>query len=185
MLPAPEDLRPGDFLLYRGKGPASLVIKAVTASVYTHVEQYDGGAMSWASRDGIGVDRYPLRYDDLALAVRFRESAPFSMAGARRYWVASIGKGYDWIGLAISRVPRWQGGAREEDKEFCSEAATRAARFGIAEKLGLRYSVAKGMSGQVRDTLKAMGYDPFNGKNADGVYPGMFADCPFLEEVTR
>lgn len=182
---APEDIRPGDFLLYRGNGPASWLIKLATASRYTHIEQYDGRGQSWASRDGIGVGLYDTRYNDLSLVLRVRSgSVPFDMAGARRYWTSANGRAYDWPGLVVSRWPSLQGGVDEEEKEFCSEAATRAFRFGIAEALGLRMRTAKGGSREAREVLARLGKDPFNGENADAIFPGLFPRCPFLEEVT-
>lgn len=179
-----DQIRAGDFLLYRGNGPASWVIKALTASRYTHIEQYDGRGQSWASRDGIGVGLYDARTNDLSLVLRVRtEMVPFDMAGARRYWASANGRGYDWCGLAVSRFPSLQGGVDEEEKEFCSEAATRAFRFGIAEALGLRLPTRNG-SRQAREVLARLGRDPFNGENADAIFPGMFPRCAFLEEVT-
>jgi len=153
-----------------------------TASRYSHIEQYDGRGFSWASRDGIGVGRYEVRLDGLAMVLRVRDSVPFSIAGARRYWTAVEGVKYDWRGLAVSRFPALQGGAHEDDKLFCSEAATRALRVATADKLGLRIPLTDGK--RIKATLTAMGYDPFNGENADAIFPGMFPRCALLKEVT-
>jgi hypothetical protein len=119
----------------------------------------------------------------MAIALRVRQHYLFLMDGVCSYWTANDGKPYDWIGLLVSRLPKLHGRANEEAKLFCSEAATRAARFGAAERLGLRLDPTTG-GAEAKRYLTRLGLDLFNGANADGIYPGLFALCPFLEEVT-
>lgn len=173
------EIEAGDVLLYRGGlGPFSLVIRLVTASVYTHVEMFDGagaeaGPMSWASRDGIGVGRYPFRRDGLALALRPR--LPFNVEAARRFWRAADGEPYDWAGLAVSRLPLLQNRSADERAQFCSEAMARACRHGFGAALDP--PVVEGN----RRALAIRGADPFNGAPAEAIHPGAFAWCPFFE----
>lgn len=172
-------LEPGDVLLYSGRGPMSLVIRLVTASRYTHVEMFDGldaaGApRAWASRDGIGVGRYPFRRDGLALALRIAPGIPFDLDGARDFWRQADGEPYDWPGLAVSRFPSLQGRSGDERAQFCSEAMTRAVRHGVARATGI--VPARGFAQLLADA----GRDPFNGSPAEAIHPGAFAWCPFF-----
>lgn len=169
-----EALAPGDVLLYSGRGPFSLGIRLVTASRYTHVEMFDGDGASWASRDRIGVGRYPLRTDGLALALRIHPAVPFDLEGARAFWQAADGEPYDWPGLAVSRLPFLQNRTSDERAQFCSEAMTRALRFGIARATGV--AVGRGMG----QALALRGFDPFAGAPAEAIHPGAFAWCPFF-----
>ena len=167
-------LQPGDVLLYSGAGPMSLGIRLVTASRYTHVEMFDGGGASWASRDWIGVGRYPLRTDGLALALRMHPSVPFDLEGARAFWRDADGEPYDWPGLVVSRLPWLQSRTSDERAQFCSEALTRAVRFGIARATGV--PAGRGMG----QALAVRGFDPFAGAPAEAIHPGAFAWCPFF-----
>lgn len=172
------ELRPGDVLLYRGRSLFSLAIRLVTASVYTHVEAFDGvdadGApMAWASRDGIGVGRYPFRRAGLALALRPRR--PFNVEAARAFWQAANGEPYDWPGLAVSRLPILQGRSGDERAQFCSEAMARACRHGFGAALDPPVRAGD------RRALAIRGADPFNGAPAEAIHPGAFAWCPLFE----
>lgn len=168
-------LAPGDVLLYSGRGPFSLAIRLVTASRYTHVEMFDGDGQAWASRDGIGVGRYPFRADGLALALRLHPSVPFALDGARAFWQGADGEPYDWPGLAVSRLPFLQNRTSDERAQFCSEAMTRAYRYGIAHALGV--PAGRGMG----QALAVRGFDPFNGAPSEAIHPGAFAWCPFFQ----
>lgn len=138
------NLRPGDVLLYSGKGFFSRLIQMKTWSRYSHCEVYDGAGLSVASRDGIGVGRYPLRLD--GLRVILRPLAKFDAEKAREWFKTVDGQPYDWFGLLAFTNAKRQG--RQNWKMFCSEFATRYLRAGKIE--------------------------PFNGYDADGIAPGEF-----------
>lgn len=138
------NLKPGDVLLYTGSGWFSRLIQMKTWSRYSHVEVYDGNGASVASRDGIGVGRYPVRFD--GLRVILRPLPAFDPAPARAWFTTVDGQPYDWFGLLCFTNAKRQG--KENWKQFCSEFATRYLRKG--------------------------GVDPFNGYDADGIAPGEF-----------
>ena len=172
-------LVPGDFLLYRGHDVVSLGITLVTASFYSHIEHFDGDGRSWASRNLIGVGHYPLRTDGLSVVLRLRDHVPYRHERAVAWWRSVDGQGYDFLGLAVSRLPWLQGKALDTSRQFCSEACTRAVRWGIGGALD---PVVSGLN---KTTLADRGLDLFAGHDADGIYPGLFADCPLLRVVWR
>ena len=174
-MPIPlERLQPGDVLLYRGGGLFSQLIRIKTWSRFSHVEIYDGDGWSWASRNGIGVNRYPVRVDDLDTALRLRPWIPFDMVAARAWALTVQGQGYDWVGLLSFIIAKWQG--RENQKQFCSEFAARMFRYGISAGAGL-------MPAGDRQKLDAMNYDPWRGRTADAIAPQGFDDSPMFREV--
>ena len=148
-------LRVGDILLYSGKGCFSRLIQMKTWSRYSHCEVYDGDGKSVASRDGIGVGRYPLRVD--GLRVILRPLAKFDAEKARLWFDTVDGQPYDWFGLLAFTSAKRQG--RENWKMFCSEFCCRYLRAG--------------------------GIDPFNGYDADGIAPGELIKSPALLLVWR
>lgn len=80
-----DRLLPGDVLLYRPTSFFGWAIRIKTGSPVSHVEVYVGGGESVASRDGIGVNRYPLRTS--ALTHVLRPNVPFDLPAAL-YWFA-------------------------------------------------------------------------------------------------
>jgi uncharacterized protein YycO len=146
----PVAFRPGDVLLYSGKGLFSRLIQIKTWSRYSHVEVYDGSGFSVASRDRIGVGRYPLRMDGLQIVLR--PTQRFHVTKARAWFRTVDGQPYDWMGLLAFTSARRQG--QENWSQFCSEFATRFLRAG--------------------------GVDPFNGYDADGIAPGEFLKSALL-----
>lgn len=140
----PRDLLIGDVLVYRGNGWFSRLIQIKTWSRYSHVEIYDGRMKSVASRDGVGVGRYDVRLDGLAVVLR--PIGPFNYRRARVWFTAVDGQPYDWLGLLNFGFAKRQG--TENGRMFCSEFATRYLRAG--------------------------GLDPFNGYDADGIAPSEF-----------
>lgn len=122
-------LQPGDFLLYRPSSLTGVIIAVKTWTWIAHIEIYKGGGISLASRDGIGVNAYPLRLDQLGI-VR-RPNKPFSFAKGLRYFETVKGQKYDWLGLMCFTLAVHQG---SPDRQFCSEFAH---NFAIAEDLEL------------------------------------------------
>lgn len=120
-------LQPGDILLYFVRDFIDEAIAEKTGKDVGHIERYIGNGKSIASRNGIGVDEYPLRLDGLVCVRRPRQSIDFDAGMA---WFAAVkGQGYDFEGLLTftSFVKRGQ-----EGKQFCSEFALnwdRAAKF--------------------------------------------------------
>lgn len=167
----PGALAPGDVLLYGGTGLFNRIIQVKTWSRYSHVEVYDGGGWSLASRNGIGVGRYPARIDD-ALAV-YRLRVPFDLEAGRAYFAESEGQGYDWWGLLAFTSAKFQG--RDNGKQFCSEFAARWCRRAIGAKA--HHPSAK--AGHAT-ALAVLGLDPWNGYDADGISPGEFAKSALL-----
>jgi len=169
-----ERLKPGDLLLYGGTGWVSRVIRVKTWSRYGHVEMYDGGGYSFASRNGLGVARYPIRTEGLLMILRLRPWVPFSMAAVRQWFPYVDGQGYDWLGGLIFFLARKSGA--ENYKMQCAEFCARALRVGIGAAVPLPVASPLGD----RRALAALGYDPFNGHDADGIAPGEYAKSPLF-----
>ncbi|HTB86013.1 MAG TPA: hypothetical protein VK742_20375 [Candidatus Sulfotelmatobacter sp.] len=96
------ELLPGDILLYGGNDLVSRLIQFRTWSDVSHIEIYVGGGRSVASRNGIGVNEYPLRIAGLRRAYRpktdFWLDANFDKAMA---WFQTVkGTPYGWADLA-------------------------------------------------------------------------------------
>lgn len=170
----PEYLQPGDVLLYGGSGLFNRIIQVKTWSRYSHVEIYDGRGESLASRNGIGVGRYPSRLDDCLAIYRLR--VPFSVNAGRGYFVECEGEPYDWWGLLAFTSAKWQG--KENRKQFCSEFAARYLRRAIGG-MTIHPEARKGSA----RSLAALGLDPWNGYDADGLAPGEFTKSALLYEV--
>jgi hypothetical protein len=172
-----DTIRPGDTLLYSVNGVFDWIIRTKTWSRYSHCECYDGGGYSLASRNGLGVARYPTRTDGLKAVYRLRESVPFDLDAARAWFETVDGQGYDWFGLLSFTAAKFQG--KDNDKQFCSEVLARLYRAGI----GAMVKHPDGKAGN-RLLLHALGLDPFGGENADAIPPAAFARSPHFLEVT-
>lgn len=144
------EFRVGDVLLYSGKGLFSRLIQIKTWSRITHCEVYDGNGYSVASRDGIGVGRYPVRVDGLRIVLR--PKVHLEVKKARAWFKTVDGQPYDWFGLIAFTSARKQG--HDNWAMFCSEFCTRYLRAG--------------------------GIDPFNEYDADGIAPGEFLKSPLF-----
>lgn len=117
-------LRPGDIILYDGDGIFAKIIKFKRGEQYCHVEVYIGGERSVASRDGVGVNEYPLRLDGIAAIYR-SVTVPDIESGMT--WFETVkGQDYDWIGLLSFAWAKYRG--LNNNKMFCSEFATRFLR---------------------------------------------------------
>lgn len=88
------ELKPGDVLLYGGGDLVSRLIQYRTWSDVCHIEIYVGDGRSVASRNGIGVGKYPLRV--LGLRYVFRPQLPLDIErGLRWFWTVN-GTPYGW-----------------------------------------------------------------------------------------
>lgn len=118
------DLRPGDCLLYKPSSVFGTIIKLKTWHAISHVEIYDGTGWSWASRDGVGVNRYPVRTDYIGV---WRPTPALNLVAADLYGHSMIGTPYGWPELLA-----FVGITVKGKGVFCSEFATlwyRAAGF--------------------------------------------------------
>jgi hypothetical protein len=126
------NLKPGDLLIYSRKGLFGLGIKYKTWSKYTHVEVYKGDGLTHAARDGFnlkpppskgtGVGTYFISFDGLVKVRR-----PFltpNLEEASKYEEEVKGQIYDWMGI----FRFFTLGKQSQDKQFCSETATRWER---------------------------------------------------------
>jgi hypothetical protein len=133
------ELEPGDALLYRPNSVAGWIIAVKTWSPVCHVEIYTGGEMSVASRDGRGVNRYPLRWKQLAAVLRPAERF---LLPAAEVWFEKRARGqkYDWLGLLCFTLAVKRG---SPDRMFCSEFATRFYRQGGFQVVHRRWDADK------------------------------------------
>lgn len=168
-------LQSGDVLLYGGTGLISWLIRTKTWSKYGHCEMYDTDGYAFASRNGLGVARYPVRTDGLMAVLRLRRSVPFSMDAVRQWFPNVDGQPYDWIGLLAFVDHRRQGGP-DNFKMVCSELVLRLLRVGIGAAIPLPATTRVGD----RRSLAAMGLDPCNGYDASGVAPSELVKSALL-----
>lgn len=98
----PDDLLPGDILIYTGTGIFDRLISFCTRSKADHIEAYAGNRMSVASRNGIGVNIYPFRREGLLAVIR--PVQPFDFASAMRtFYAKQKGKvPYGWSDILLS-----------------------------------------------------------------------------------
>jgi hypothetical protein len=117
-----SQLQAGDCL---GYSPSNIFDWFVALKCWTkvsHCEIYAGDGNSYASRNGLGVNVYPLRLDHLAF-VRRPIAHEFDFEPAKVWFYAhAIGQKYDWKGLLCFILAAKQGA---HDRMFCSEFATR------------------------------------------------------------
>jgi hypothetical protein len=115
-------LKPGDALLYRGKGFVSWFIRVKTWSPVNHVEVYVGeGAVITARGNGSRV--FP--FTEEGLVEVWRPLHPLDLPAAMRwFYAAANGQKYDKWGL----FRFFTLGRQSTDKQFCSELATRFYR---------------------------------------------------------
>ena len=119
----PGQLRAGDALLYKARGFYGWLISLKTWHPVSHVEICLGLGLSAASRDGLGVNLYPLRLSDLAYVWRPRDR--FNAVAALNYAVAHKGEPYGWLDLLA-----FIGIKRDGKGIVCSPFATDVQRAG-------------------------------------------------------
>lgn len=127
-------LQPGDHLLYGGSSWIDIGIKIKTWGPCAHCECYIGNGESVASRNGIGVNVYPLRVMDLLYVLR--PNKPFDLKAAMVWFETVRGEKYDWKGLLCFWLAVKQG---SQKKMFCSETLTRFGRAGGLLAFNPRY----------------------------------------------
>ncbi len=141
------DARPGDCVLYKPSSVFGLLISVKSWHAISHVEIAIGNGESVASRDGKGVNRYPIRSDHVAAVLR--PMVPINVAAGLAWFETVKGQGYDWLGLLrFSWRSEYVPSRFTDNKQFCSEFATRFYR--------------------------QAGFDPFPREDADAVCPFQF-----------
>lgn len=114
---------PGDVLLYRPASVFGWVIAVKTWHRCTHVEVYAGDAQSWASRDGLGFAKYPIRLSQLGWVLR--PTRPLDLAAANRWAALKVGTPYGWLELL-----NFVGIPLDGHGMFCSDAIVEYLRRG-------------------------------------------------------
>lgn len=117
-------LEVGDTLLYFSGSILDWVVAIKTWTKVSHVEIYSGHKMSYASRNGQGVNQYPLRTKGLAVVLRSIYALDTTNANDW-FWRKAQGQDYDWLGLLCFTLAVKQG---SNNKMFCSEFWTRYMR---------------------------------------------------------
>jgi len=116
---SPIALQPGDTLVYGRADLLDLAIELKTWSAACHVEIYAGDGMSFASRNGLGVDRYKYRAEQLIAVRRVPLDSRFEFAEAEQWFQDDARhQKYDWLGLLCFTLAVKQG---SPNKMFCSE----------------------------------------------------------------
>lgn len=91
-------LKPGDVLLYKPKGLFGQLIALKTWHRISHVEVYWGDGISAASRDGKGVNFYPIRTEQLVKVMRPKQQ-DLCFEAATEYMASVVGQPYGWLDL--------------------------------------------------------------------------------------
>lgn len=94
----PANLCFGDVLLYFTKDIVDLMIAEKTGMEVGHVERYFMDGQSFASRNGVGVNQYPLRLEGL-VCVRRPKGVLDIEKGIKWFNECAKGKAYDFKGL--------------------------------------------------------------------------------------
>lgn len=122
-----SDLKPGDILLYRPKGFIGWAIAWRTFSNWSHVEVYAGGGWAVASRDGVGVAQYPVRFSELGRVIRPYET-PNMVRGMDWFHAVADGQKYDWLSILRFMAPHWITRDLDFNRMVCSTCAVRFLR---------------------------------------------------------
>lgn len=123
--PLPE-LQFGDALLYNTKWDfVDWCIRTKTGSYAAHIECYIGAGQSVASRNGIGVNKYPLRKDGLIAVLR--PKGKVDRESAMKYFYNVCNQKYAFWSLFAFWFAKWKA---DPKRQFCSEFATNWYRAG-------------------------------------------------------
>ncbi len=123
----PCTLLPGDLMLYRPEGLVGWLIASRTFSNWSHVEVYGGDGWTLASRNGIGVGRYPVQWARLGKVLR--PCLPVQMASGLRWFDAvADGQRYDWWAIVRFCLPHIITRDLDLKRQICSAFAVRFLR---------------------------------------------------------
>lgn len=146
------ELQIGDHLLYGPHNLFGYVTCIKTWSSVCHIEIYAGGGKSYASRDGIGVNEYPLRVLQLKYVLR-PNSHFFFLDGKMWFHTYAKGQQYDWKGLLCFTLAVKQG---DPNKMFCSEFAKRFDKHMLLKSFNDKWDADKTAPA---DFLKSPAFD--------------------------
>ncbi len=150
----PSLLKEGDAMLFYEPTLLDTLIAVKTSFWCAHIEIYDGDGQSVASRNGIGVNRYPVRLNGL-IAVRRPKTCIDWQMGQEWFEKHARWQKYDFKGLMCFYLAVKQGSPH---RMFCSEFALR------------RY--------------RASCFQPFNpNQDADRTSPGLFWSSGTFESI--
>lgn len=90
-------LQSGDSILYSTSDLVDGLIEDHTGGPVAHIEVYEGQGQSVASRNGLGVNRYPLR--TVGAIYVLRPNVDVDVVAATEWFETVKGEGYDWVGL--------------------------------------------------------------------------------------
>lgn len=127
----PEELRPGDILLYSPSDWMGMLIAIKTWTMLSHVEVYAGRGMCFAARPQ-GVDLYRERIDKYLRFVRrpVMNGKSFDLQTALDTMRPTMGQPYEICGLFSFYLP-WM--HRHRATRVCSPQATAFLRAGGCE----------------------------------------------------
>ncbi len=126
----PKILKPGMLLLYEASSLFGYAIAAFSGSRISHIEMFKGNGISYASRDGIGVDEYQLRLNNLALVLESVE--PLDMDRVAKGFAGKRGHRYDNATILKHATFGLVGG--KPMAEVCSEVQAYLVRVGGLER---------------------------------------------------
>lgn len=129
-------LQPGDVLLYGGGDIISRLIQFRTWSDVAHVEIYVDDGRSVASRNGIGVGKYPIRFDGLRYVLR--PINPIDLHAAMRWFDTVDGTPYGWTDLLQFYLINLPG-----DGLICSQFADLFTRAGNSRLFSVDYPAGR------------------------------------------
>lgn len=115
-----RDLCAGDALIYSGTSLFDWVIRFKTFSKACHIELAFFDEISLASRNGKGVNMYPLRTEGLIAVLRPKKEPLDFETGLKWFNKEARGQEYGWLSLLNFYLIRLRDGKRM----FCSEFAT-------------------------------------------------------------
>lgn len=130
----PTPLFAGDHLLY-GRTPWDLfgfITSLKTWSPAVHIEIYEGFGMSLASRNGVGVNSYPYREEQLIAVVRPPNT--FEFERGLKWFDGVRGKPYGWLDLL-----RFVGINIKTNGLICSEFVAMFDRVSLSYPFNLNY----------------------------------------------
>jgi hypothetical protein len=137
----PQDLKPGDILLYKPSNWIGVVIACLTGGWFSHVEGYWQAGLSVGAREE-GVNVYPVRIDKYLVSVRrpMMRGFPFCTDGAYKAVAHLLGKPYD-VGSLFRFLAAWK--TRRHVARMCSSVMTAFLRGGGCNPFNAKVQPAK------------------------------------------
>lgn len=112
-----------------------------TWSPAVHVEKYEGDGLALASRNGLGVNRYPLRLEQLCAVLR--PNQPINMGAVTKWFEQEFdpetGLGVRWRPYGWLDLPRFYGIRIPTKGWICSQFAANFDRAGGLKSFAQNY----------------------------------------------